>query len=365
MKKLEAFKDKKILITGNTGFKGAWLTQWLLNLGASVTGFSIDIPSTPSLFSVLALEGKIDHIWGDVRNKDHLQEVITEKKPDFIFHLAAQPLVRDSYNDPHKTYTTNIIGTLNVLESLRALNSPCVCILITSDKCYENVEQIWGYRESDRLGGKDPYSSSKACAELVIKSYVNSFFPNDGLVRLGVGRAGNVIGGGDWAGDRVIPDSVRAWSEGRVVFLRNPLATRPWQHVLEPLSGYLNLALALKSTSDLHGQAFNFGPAPNQNYSVVSLVSAMEKYWPNVEWEDISEKHEGPFESGLLKLDCDKAFNYLHWHSVWSFELTVRETTLWYKEYYSKSQRSIKDFTWHQIESYMRLAKEQGLEWAQ
>ena len=365
MKKLEVFKDKKILITGNTGFKGAWLTQWLVNLGASVTGFSIDVPSTPSLFAVLDLEKKIDHIWGDIRNKDHLQEVVREKTPDFIFHLAAQSLVRDSYNDPHKTYTTNIIGILNVLESIRTLNYSCVCVLVTSDKCYENVEQIWGYRESDRLGGKDPYSSSKACAELVIRSYVSSFFANSGLVKLGVGRAGNVIGGGDWAEDRVVPDSVRAWSDGKTVFLRNPSATRPWQHVLEPLSGYLNLALALKKSPQLHGQAFNFGPSPNQNYSVGSLVSAMEKYWPNVKWEDISEKDKGPFESGLLKLDCDKAFNCLNWHSVWNFESTVRETTLWYRAYYNKSERSIKDFTLQQIESYMHLAKEQGLEWAQ
>ena len=208
--------------------------------------------------------------------------------------------VRPAYTNPTNTWQTNAIGTINVLESLRLLKNPCVAVLITSDKCYDNVEWVWGYRETDALGGPDPYSASKGAAELAIRSYVRSFFPNDGLVRIGVGRAGNVIGGGDWAEDRIVPDCMRAWSRGETVQLRNPLATRPWQHVLEPLSGYLNLAIALKDDSSLHGEPFNFGPPAKHNHTVGELVSAMGYHWNQVRWEDVSDNHGGPYESGLL-----------------------------------------------------------------
>ncbi|MHB1099242.1 MAG: CDP-glucose 4,6-dehydratase, partial [Burkholderiales bacterium] len=257
------------------------------------------------------------------------------------------------------------MGTIHLLEALRELNRDCTAVLVTSDKCYDNVEWVWGYRETDRLGGPDPYSASKGAAELAIRSYVRSFFPAGSKVRIGVGRAGNVIGGGDWADDRIVPDCVRAWASGEKVPLRNPLATRPWQHVLEPLSGYLNLAMALSSGPELHGEPFNFGPPARQNHTVGALVSEMSQYWDQVRWEDISAQHGGPYESGLLKLNCDKALHHLRWHAVWDFEATVRETVLWYRHYYEQPDQSIANFSLQQIEAYVRSAREQGLAWVQ
>jgi CDP-glucose 4,6-dehydratase len=237
-------------------------------------------------------------------------------------------------------------------------------VLITSDKCYDNVEWVWGYRETDALGGPDPYSASKGAAELAIRSYVRSFYPADGVVRIGVGRAGNVIGGGDWAEDRIVPDCMRAWSMGETVPLRNPLATRPWQHVLEPLSGYLNLAVTLKESASLHGQAFNFGPPAQQDHPVGELVLAMSNHWDQVRYEDVSAQYGGPYESGLLKLNCDKALHHLRWRAVWDFDVTVRETALWYRRYYEQPAQSIADFSSAQIEAYVDAARAQGLAWA-
>lgn len=361
----DIFANSRVLVTGHTGFKGSWLSLWLSSLSAKITGVSLGVPTQPAHFDAGNLSGLLQDHRMDVRDGTALKSLVRDIQPDFVFHLAAQPLVRHSYADPVETWQCNTMGTVNVLEALRELKTPCVAVLITSDKCYDNVEWIWGYRETDALGGLDPYSASKGAAELAIRSYVRSYFPKDGPVRIGVGRAGNVIGGGDWAGDRIIPDCVRAWSRGETVQLRNPLATRPWQHVLEPLSGYLNLAVALHSSDKLHGEPFNFGPPAQQNYSVGELVKAMSNHWDQVLWEDVSAQFGGPHESGLLKLNCDKALHHLHWRAVWGFEETVRETALWYRYYYENPQASIAEFSLDQIAAYVAKARSEGLSWAQ
>ncbi len=359
------FLNSKVLITGHTGFKGSWLSLWLSSLGANVIGASIDVPTNPSHFNASCLSNIINDHRLDIRDFDSLKRLIESESPDFIFHLAAQPLVRQSYLNPIDTWETNTIGTIKLLEALRSLKKPCVAILITSDKCYDNVEWVWGYRESDALGGADPYSASKGAAELAIRSYVKSYFPSDGMVRIGIGRAGNVIGGGDWAQDRIVPDCMRAWSIGEVVYLRNPLATRPWQFVLEPLSGYLELASTLYGNATMHGEPFNFGPQAQNDYSVGSLVASMSKHWDKVRWEVVLAKDISPYESNLLKLNCDKALHLLKWHAIYDFETTVRETTLWYQHYYESSQKSTKKLSIGQIEAYTLAAKNRGLKWAQ
>ena len=246
---VSCYKSKKILITGHTGFKGSWLTAWLLKIGAEIVGVSKDIPTQPSMFEVLGLEEKIKHYNQDIRDLEKIRFIINKEKPDFIFHLAAQAIVSTSYIDPIETITTNAIGTANILEVLKTYKNPCISVMITSDKCYDNIESIWGYKEDDNLGGKDIYSGSKAAAEHIIKSYYHSFFKDiNHPVKIGVGRAGNVIGGGDWAKDRIIVDSMLAWSNNQSVEIRSPKATRPWQHVLEPLSGYLLLGSKLQKS---------------------------------------------------------------------------------------------------------------------
>lgn len=365
MNNLSIFKGTRILLTGHTGFKGSWLSLWLTQLGAQVYGVSVGVPSEPSHFVAAELASCVQDHRLDIRNGGALKVLVEEIQPDFVFHLAAQALVRRSYADPVDTWQTNALGTINVLEALRGLKHPCVAVLITSDKCYDNVEWVWGYRETDALGGPDPYSASKGAAELAIRSYVRSFFPAEGMVRIGVGRAGNVIGGGDWAEDRIVPDCMRAWSRGDTVPLRNPLATRPWQHVLEPLSGYLTLAMALKDGAALHGEPFNFGPPAQQNHSVGDLVGAMTEHWNQVRWEDASAQYGGPYESGLLKLNCDKALHHLRWRAAWDFAATVRETALWYRHYYEQPSKSIADFSLGQIAAYVQAAQAQGVAWAQ
>jgi len=362
---LSFFQDAKILVTGHTGFKGSWLTLWLSQLGAKVTGVSLDIPSQPSHFEAANLTDHVRDERLDIRDAEALSDLISDLQPDFVFHLAAQPLVRRSYDEPVVTWQTNTMGTVHLLDALRQLEKQCVAVLITSDKCYDNVEWIWGYRETDALGGPDPYSASKGGAELAIRSYVKSFFPVDGKVRIGIGRAGNVIGGGDWAEDRIVPDCMLAWSQGKSVPLRNPSATRPWQHVLEPLSGYLALAMALHKDTTLHGEPFNFGPPAHQNHSVGDLVSEMSKYWSQVRWDDLSSQYQGPYESGLLKLNCDKALVHLEWQALWGFEETVKETVLWYRNYYESVSGSVLEFSKRQILSYVESAKKKGLQWAQ
>jgi len=361
---LEIFRGANVIVTGHTGFKGSWLSLWLAEAGAKVTGISIDEVSKPSHYSAALLNDHMEDIRIDIRDGEALKSTFKSIKPDFVFHLAAQALVRKSYNQTIDTWQTNTFGTINVLEALRCVKNQCTAVMITSDKCYDNVEWTWGYRETDALGGPDPYSASKGAAELAIRSYVKSFFPKDGNIRIGVGRAGNVIGGGDWADDRIVPDCIKAWSLNKLVSLRNPKATRPWQHVLEPLSGYITLAKSLAVDSSLHGEAFNFGPPANQNHSVVELVKEMGKHWDKVRWEDLSADYKGPSESSLLKLNCDKALHVLGWQAVWGFEETVRETALWYRSYYANQNISIADFTLGQIESYVVMAKSKEIDWA-
>ncbi len=350
------YKDKKVLITGNTGFKGSWLTVWLLKLGAKVIGVSKDIPTSPSMFEVLNLQNKITHYFEDIRNLEKMKEIFQKEKPDFLFHLAAQPIVSISYQNPIETISSNVMGTANILEVLRVLDLNITAIIITSDKAYDNIEQVWGYKESDKLGGKDIYSGSKGGAELIINSYFNSFFKNKTNIRLAIGRAGNVIGGGDWAKDRIVVDCVEAWSRGDEVKIRSPKATRPWQHVLEPLGGYLHLGAELYRRRELHGEAFNFGPRAEQNRTVLELLTDLAKYW------DIQKPYKVtdniPFhEAGLLKLNCDKALFYLKWQSVLEYSETIKFTSEWYYNFYKGSQDNYQK-TFKQIEEYEKLAKE-------
>ncbi len=359
------FQGRTVLLTGHTGFKGSWLAAWLVELGAKVVGVARDVPTQPSHFEAARLSDVLTDLRLDLRDPDAVDEAVREAEPDFVFHLAAQALVRRAYSDPIETYGTNVMGTIHLLEALRKLEKPCVAVLITSDKCYDNVEWSWGYRETDRLGGSDPYSGSKGAAELAIRSYVRSFFSDDSCpVRLAIGRAGNVIGGGDWAADRIVPDCVRCWSADEVVPLRNPTSTRPWQHVLEPLGGYLTLASALSESRELHGEAFNFGPASAEDHTVSDLVRQMGEHWDSVRWEDASEPEDGRHEAGLLKLNCDKALHRLGWHAVLGFADTVRFTAEWYGRYYEDPLNSQWELTRSQIVEYMELAKPQGLAWA-
>ena len=361
---IQLFHNKKALLTGHTGFKGSWLSAWLHLIGADVYGISLETPpSRPSHFDAADFSKFVTEQRIDIRKSNELSECVNDIKPDFVFHLAAQALVRQSYNDPVATYQTNALGTLNLLEALRLLKKKCAVVLITSDKCYNNLEWVWGYRETDALGGPDPYSASKGAAELVIRSHVKSFFPLNGPVHIAVGRAGNVIGGGDWAHDRIVPDCVRSWAKNETVQLRNPQATRPWQHVLEPLSGYLTLAKELHEKRELHGEPFNFGPPAYQNHSVQELVQTMSKHWEQVQWNEVSDMGEQNYESGLLKLNCDKALYHLHWQAVLPFQEAVRMTAEWYRSYYDDST-TIGDVTFSQIKEYEALAHNKGLRWA-
>ena len=365
MYSLQVFNGATVLITGHTGFKGTWLSLWLKHLGANVSGVSIDVPSEPSHFDVAKLSDQIDDHRLDICDGEAIKSLVQELQPDFVFHLAAQALVRSSYENPVETMMTNSIGSANVLESLRVLDKPVVAVMITSDKAYDNVEWVWGYRETDRLGGKDPYSASKGMAELAIRSYVESFFYSpDSNVRVGITRAGNVIGGGDWAKDRIVPDCMQSWSENRVVDIRSPSATRPWQHVLEPLSGYLLLAANLAKSSQYHGEAYNFGPSADQNYPVSDLIDEMQKHWDHVRWNDVSQNQDHLHEAGLLKLNCDKALFDLSWQPTLQFEDTVRMTVEWYKNYYQNKDNSMQNFAIAQIEEYMQLAVQRGFQWA-
>jgi CDP-glucose 4,6-dehydratase len=359
------YSGKKVLITGHTGFKGSWLTTWLLKLGAQVVGYSKDIPTKPAMFSELNLANKIRHVVGDVRDLPALRRVITQERPDFVFHLAAQAIVSTSYADPVETMTTNVVGTMNVLEALRSVDFACVAILITSDKCYDNVEWVWGYRETDAVGGKDIYSGSKGAAELVIKSYLNSFF-QDGKtqVRIGIGRAGNVIGGGDWARDRIVADIMRAWQEDRTVEIRSPNATRPWQHVLEPLSGYLALGMALHKSAELHGEAFNFGPRAEQNRTVVDLLTDLSQCWG---FTDPSKAYQVtgniPFyEASLLKLNCDKALFHLKWEPNLMYAQMISFISDWYSAFY-RERADMLELTMRQIGLYEEIATNDKKVW--
>jgi len=395
----KTFSGKKVWLSGISGFKGAWLAEWLLSLGAEIRGFSLPPPTAPSLFEQTGLASRVTWDCADLRDADKVRASLIEAQPDFVFHLAAQPLVRLSYREPLETWNTNVMGTIHVLEALRGLSKECVAVMITTDKCYENREWLHGYREEDPLGGYDPYSSSKAACELAIASWRRSFFSPQPLnsssapsafhfppcsadapvaspatpscfpyndkalprgcsafsqpsVLIASARAGNVIGGGDWAQDRIVPDCIRALEKGEAIPVRNKTATRPWQHVLEPLGGYLTLAAKMKvssqfgvdscvqpanqqqpTTNQEHAElcsAFNFGPALDSNRTVADIVKEILKHWPG-EWQDKSDP-DAPHEAGKLNLATDKAFHLLGWRPKWDFPTTIEKTVAWYKE---------------------------------
>jgi CDP-glucose 4,6-dehydratase len=360
------FKDRKIILTGNTGFKGSWLSLWLHSMGARLTGISKDIPSQPSLFEELELAQKMDHHFANICDGKRMKEIFMQVQPDFVFHLAAQPIVSVSYEDPIETLQTNTIGTANILEALRFVSNPCNSVIITSDKCYDNVEWIWGYREQDALGGKDPYSASKGAAELVIKTYYHSYFKKPGSkIKLAIVRAGNVIGGGDWALNRIVPDCFRSWSGNQPVVIRNPDSTRPWQHVLEPLSGYLRAAQVLADPeSGINGEPFNIGPAAEQNHTVLELLQSVQKFWKSDTLKKQFEIADSSFhEAGLLKLNCDKALYYLQWRPALDFQATARMTGEWYNHYYNNSKKDISAYTLNQILEYAEAARKKSIAW--
>lgn len=336
-----AYRAARVLVTGHTGFKGSWLATWLAELGSEVTGYSLPPLTTPNLFEAARVSERVNHQEGDVRDLARLRQVWQEARPDIVFHLAAQSLVRESYRDPLGTLETNFIGTAHVLELARTTNGPLAVVIITSDKCYENREWVYGYREDDTLGGHDVYSMSKGAAELLVSSYRRSFFPaaeaSQGVALASV-RAGNVIGGGDWSVDRIVPDCVRSLAASQVIGVRNPSAVRPWQHVLEPLSGYLLLGARLLSKDATARaqfcEAWNFGPAVDNARTVKELVEALIERWGAGSWEDTSDP-SSPHEASLLRLAIDKAHARLGWSPRWNFKETLSRTVDWYKAYYA------------------------------
>ena len=360
------YKGKRVFITGQTGFKGSWLAVWLVRLGAEVVGFADRVPTSPSHFEATGLGERIRDIRGDVRDRNAVLSAMQAFAPDMVFHLAAQALVRASYQEPALTFETNAIGTLNVLEAVRNTPSVKAVVCITSDKCYRNDEWVWGYREQDHLGGEDPYSASKGCAEIIAHSYFKSFF-RDGPA-CATTRAGNVIGGGDWALDRIVPDCARAWSAGDAIQIRSPQATRPWQHVLEPLSGYLWLGARLVGAAQgrctLTGEAYNFGPAADVNNTVADVVDALALHWPGfrsaMQNRDCAPEMR---ECTLLKLCCDKALACLGWKATLDFEECIRYTAEWYRAYYAPNRPDMLAFTLGQISAYTAAAEARGLPW--
>lgn len=367
------YKGRNVFVTGHTGFKGSWLCLWLKELGANVTGYSLPPPTDPNHFALLYL-GMVS-ITGDIRDFGKLKQAIQRCQPEIAFHLAAQPLVRYSYKNPVETFETNVIGTVNVLEACRQTESVKAIVNITSDKCYENREWVWGYRENDPMGGYDPYSASKGCAELVASSYRNSFFnpshpltsspshpltfsPSNNSILLASARAGNVIGGGDWAEDRLLPDIMRAVSKGEKAIIRNPNATRPWQHVLEPLSGYLMLGQKLLEGRKEFAEGWNFGPDDESNIRVEDVVSCVKSEWERVDYE-IRSSQDNPHEAGFLKLDCSKAHSKLKWKPVWDIRKTLSMTARWYKGFYENG----KILSLNDLAEYIKNAAKKNLVW--
>lgn len=347
MKLTEVFSLKRIFITGHTGFKGSWLSEWLLQLGATVHGYALAPDTTPALFDQLGLVRRLEHEVADIRDAEGLRRSIRSFRPDFVIHMAAQPLVRRSYAIPVETYETNVMGTINVLEALRGISHPCAAVIVTTDKCYENLESGRAYEESDSLGGHDPYSSSKAMAEIATAAYRNSYFQK-GPVRLASARAGNVIGGGDWAEDRIVPDAMRALEMGKTVAVRNPKAVRPWQHVLEPLSGYLTLIARLAEDLAV-AVPFNFGPGPESNRTVEDLVVELLKHCKG-SWRDASDP-QAPHEATLLSLSIARSQAILNWRPKWGFTQTVEKTAVWYRDVRENKATAL-DITRRQIVDY-------------
>ena len=349
------FSKKKVLITGCTGFKGSWLSIWLNSLGAKIYGLALEPPTNPSLYEEASLRNIIENNFIDINDAPKVSTLIKKIEPDYLFHLAAQPLVKNSYLEPRDTWQTNLMGTVNVLDSLRFLEKKCNVVIITSDKCYENQEWEWGYRETDQLGGSDPYSASKGAAELAFSSYYKSFFSNKSFskIRVASARAGNVIGGGDWAENRIVPDCIKAWVKNSTVKIKSPNSTRPFQHVLEPLSGYISLASRLNLDDSISGQAFNFGPSSNANYKVIEVVKKLSKSWSNSKWEIV--KNEKTFyESKLLKLNCDKALSLINWQPTLDFENTMRFTSEWYYNFYNEKDINIYEECCNQISEFTK-----------
>ncbi|QES90963.1 CDP-glucose 4,6-dehydratase [Rhizosphaericola mali] len=352
---IEKYKGKKVFLTGHTGFKGSWFLKILNLIGADVMGYALAPEQDIDLFNVISGASLCQSVIGDLRDRQKLNESVASFQPDFVFHLAAQPLVRLSYQIPSETFEVNAIGTANVLDAVRLLDKPCSVVLITTDKVYYNNEWSYPYRENDRLGGYDPYSASKACAELVIDSYRNSFFNLNKFDQhkkgLAVARAGNVIGGGDWSKDRLIPDIVRALSKNEIISIRNPYSIRPWQHVLEPLLGYLELGIHLAENVHGFSQAYNFGPDAADSLPVSKMVELSISYWGSGNYEIIESVNQ-PHEAGLLKLDISKAKAELDWHPLMDAQKAIKDTIEWYKEYL-QSPRNIASFTEMQINSYL------------
>ncbi|PCI37848.1 MAG: CDP-glucose 4,6-dehydratase [Thiotrichales bacterium] len=348
------WQGKKILVTGHTGFKGSWLCFWLKQLGADITGYALESNTEPSLFNLLQLSKSINHHIADIRDINKLKEIVTKTKPEIILHMAAQPLVRLSYKDPVETYSTNVMGTVNILEAVRAVNTVKVFINVTTDKCYENKERLWNYKENEPLGGYDPYSSSKACSELVTGAYRNSFFNtkdiNNHKTAISSARAGNVIGGGDWSEDRLIPDAIRSILNKQTLTIRNPKAIRPWQHVLESLSGYLKLAEQMWEYPQKFSTAWNFGPDENDCQTVENVLNILNEELT----QKITLQHDNttqPHEAKFLKLDTAKAKNLLHWQPNWNLKTALNKTATWYQTWLKNGD--MREITLRQINEYM------------
>ena len=350
------WEGKKVLITGHTGFKGSWLSLWLQSLGADVVGVSLDPPTTPSLYEQAQVADEMISLREDIRDLEKMKSIFIEYQPELVFHLAAQPLVRYSYREPVETYATNVMGTLHILEAIRECKSVRAAVMITTDKCYENREWEWGYREIEPMGGHDPYSSSKGCAELLIASYRDSYFPiqeySQHQTAIASARAGNVIGGGDWAEDRLIPDIIRAFESSEMVHIRNPNAIRPWQHVLEPLAGYIELAERLGVDGVQWAEAWNFGPKEEDAKPVEWIVKEMTQLWgENAAW--CIDEGEHPHEANYLKLDCSKAHAKLGWRPRWGLSQALKQIVTWHKE--TATGPTTKKCCQKQISEYMNL----------
>jgi CDP-glucose 4,6-dehydratase len=353
---LDIYEGKTVLVTGSSGFKGSWLSIWLVELGAKVVGYSLGPPTEPSMFDATDLTNKYVNIIGDVRDEKHLLSTFEAHQPDFVFHLAAQPIVRRSYKEPRLTYETNVMGTVNLLEAVRKTESARVVIVVTSDKCYQNKESIYGCREIDPMGGDDPYSSSKGCVELVVSAYRASFFDcknGSKKVALASVRAGNVVGGGDWGQDRLVPDCIRALSGGNEIVIRNPASVRPWQYVLEPLGGYLLLGTKMLENIEKYAGAWNFGPSENDAISVEEIVKKIIVYWGNGQYRLESAPNE-PHEARSLRLDCSKARAMIGWEPAYTINEALMETVAWYTKFYEKRVTGdLYDYTVKQIMKYM------------
>lgn len=363
-----AYRGKKVFLTGHSGFKGSWLTLWLKVLGAQVTGYSLRPGTNPSLFDCADINGMCTTTFADVRDQQRLISSMSEAAPDIVIHMAAQSLVRMSYEEPRETYETNVMGTVNVLEAVRRTPTVRLCISVTSDKCYENREWVYAYREVDPMGGYDPYSSSKGCAELVGAAYRRSFFnPKryvDHAKALVSVRAGNVIGGGDWALDRIVPDIALAISRGEAVTVRNPGFIRPWQFVLEPLAGYLWLGARLLDNPTAYDYGWNFGPGSESCITVRELVEKAVALWGRGGWTGTGDRMGKAYEANFLKLDSTKARTILGWRPLYSIDETLRATVEWYHGFYEDPEFDPKAFTLQQIEAYCKRARDVGTAWA-